>query len=138
MNVRMVDAAVQTIKEVDVLGLVVDAAEPPGKGERFVVDLVKDAPVPVFLLLNKVDLIRKPRLLPMIEFMTRFRRNGSISLLRPAASSRRRAAPHWRGRRWPVADVPQWGLHVGAHHAICGADGHGPQIWLDGHGQPGR
>jgi GTPase Era involved in 16S rRNA processing len=31
MNVRMVDAAVQTIKEVDVLGLVLDAAEPPGK-----------------------------------------------------------------------------------------------------------
>ena len=34
MNVRMVDTAVQTIREVDVLGLVVDAAEPPGKGER--------------------------------------------------------------------------------------------------------
>ncbi len=36
MNVRMVDAAVETIREVDVLGLVVDAAEPPGKGDRFV------------------------------------------------------------------------------------------------------
>ena len=46
MNVRMVDTAVQTIKEVDVLGLVVDASEPPGKGERFVVDLVKDAAAP--------------------------------------------------------------------------------------------
>ena len=35
MNVRMVDAAVETMREVDVLGLVVDAAEPPGKGDRF-------------------------------------------------------------------------------------------------------
>src|SRR5437667_9922337 len=39
MNVRMVDAAVQTIHEVDVLALVVDVAEPPGKGDRFVLDL---------------------------------------------------------------------------------------------------
>jgi GTP-binding protein Era len=67
MNVRMVDTAIDTIREVDVLGLVIDAAEPPGKGERFVLDLLKDAPAPVFLILNKVDLVRKPRLLPMIE-----------------------------------------------------------------------
>src|SRR5205814_6837814 len=32
MNVRMVDAAVDTIREVHLLGLVVDASEPPGKG----------------------------------------------------------------------------------------------------------
>src|SRR5690348_10442259 len=43
MNVRMVDAAVETIREVDVLGLVLDVAEPPGKGDRYVFDLVKDA-----------------------------------------------------------------------------------------------
>jgi GTP-binding protein len=67
MNVRMVDTAIETIREVDVLGLVIDAAEPPGKGERFVLDLLKDARAPVFLILNKVDLVRKPRLLPMIE-----------------------------------------------------------------------
>src|SRR5262244_1911685 len=34
MNVRMVDAAVDTIQEVDVLGLVVDASEPGGKGQN--------------------------------------------------------------------------------------------------------
>jgi GTP-binding protein Era len=67
MNVRMVDAAVETIREVDVLGLVVDASEPPGNGDRFVLDLVKDSRAPVFLILNKIDLIRKPRLLPMIQ-----------------------------------------------------------------------
>ena len=67
MNVRMVDAAVETIREVDVLGLVVDVTEPPGKGDRFVVDLVKDAKCPVFLILNKIDLVRKSRLLPLID-----------------------------------------------------------------------
>jgi len=67
MNVRMVDTAVDTIREVDLLGLVVDASEPAGKGTEFVMGLVKEARVPVFLILNKIDLIKKARLLPLIE-----------------------------------------------------------------------
>jgi GTP-binding protein Era len=67
MNVRMVDAAVDTIHEVDVLGLVVDVTEPPGKGDRFVLDLVKNAVAPVFLILNKIDQIKKSRLLPLMK-----------------------------------------------------------------------
>ena len=67
MNVRMVDAAVETIREVDVLGLVVDASEPSGKGDEYVLDLVKHAAAPVFLLLNKIDLMKKSRLLPILE-----------------------------------------------------------------------
>jgi GTPase len=67
MNVRMVDAAVDTIREVDVLGLVVDVTEPPGKGDRFVLDLVKHAKAPVFLILNKIDRIRKSGLLPIMR-----------------------------------------------------------------------
>jgi GTP-binding protein Era len=67
MNVRMVDAAVETIREVDVLGLVVDVNEQVGKGDRFVLDLVKRAEAPVFLILNKIDLIKKVRLLPMMQ-----------------------------------------------------------------------
>jgi GTP-binding protein Era len=67
MNVRMVDAAVGTIRDVDVLGLVVDATEPLGNGDRFVLDLLKDASAPVFLLLNKIDLMKKSRLLPLID-----------------------------------------------------------------------
>jgi GTPase len=67
MNVRMVDAAVETIKEVDVLCLVIDVTEPPGKGDQFVLDLVKHAPSPVFLVLNKIDLIKKVNLLPLMQ-----------------------------------------------------------------------
>jgi len=84
MNVRMVDAAVQTIKEVDVVGLVVDASEPPGKGERFVVDLMKDVAAPVFLILNKVDLVRKPRLLPMID---RYQQEGRFEEIIPLSAA---------------------------------------------------
>jgi GTP-binding protein Era len=67
MNVRMVDAAVATIGDVDVLGLVVDVTAPPGKGDRYVLDIVKDVKAPIFLILNKIDLIRKNRLLPLIQ-----------------------------------------------------------------------
>src|SRR3989442_4489234 len=67
MNVRMLDASVDTIREADVLALVVDATEPPGKGDRFVTDLIKGATAPVFLILNKIDLMKKSRLLPIIE-----------------------------------------------------------------------
>ena len=67
MNVRMVDAAVDTIREVDVLCLVVDVTEPPGKGDRFVLDLLKHTETPVFLILNKIDLIKKVNLLPIMQ-----------------------------------------------------------------------
>ena len=67
MNVRMVHAALDTFREVDLLVLVMDVTERPGKGDRYVLDLVKAVPGPAFLVLNKIDLIRKNRLLPLID-----------------------------------------------------------------------
>src|SRR6476646_725804 len=84
MNVRMVDAAVDTIREVDVLGLVVDVAEPAGKGDKFVLDLVKHAKAPVFLILNKIDLVKKSRLLPIIE---QFSTAGTFAEIIPLSAS---------------------------------------------------
>jgi GTP-binding protein Era len=84
MNVRMVDTALDTMSEVDVLGVVVDAAEPPGKGDRFVLDLLKDVTTPVFLILNKIDLVKKSKLLPIID---RYRQEGSIAEIIPKSAS---------------------------------------------------
>ncbi len=67
MNVRMVDAALETVREVDVVMLIVDASEASGKGDRFVLDLLWDAKIPVVLALNKIDLMKKSRLLPKID-----------------------------------------------------------------------
>ena len=84
MNVRMVDAAVDTIREVDILGLVVDVMEPPGKGDRFVLDLVKNADAPVFLILNKIDLRKKSRLLPLIQ---QYSEMGSFAEIVPLSAA---------------------------------------------------
>lgn len=67
MNVRMVDAALETLREVDVLVLLVDASVPTGKGDAFVLDLVRQVTRPVILAFNKIDLIKKSRLLPLID-----------------------------------------------------------------------
>ena len=67
MNKRMVDAAIDTLKEVDVAVLVVDAALKPGSGDAFVLDLVGKAGTSTVLVLNKIDQIDKPRLLPMMH-----------------------------------------------------------------------
>jgi GTP-binding protein Era len=71
MNVRMVDVALEAMREVDVLALVVDASAKPGSGDRFLLEVLKDARTPVILVLTKVDLIAKPRLLPLIEHYSR-------------------------------------------------------------------
>ena len=84
MNVRMVDAALETIREVDILGLVVDVSEKFGRGDRYVFDLVKDAKVPVFLILNKIDLIKKTRLLPVID---QYGREGTFAEIVPVSAA---------------------------------------------------
>src|SRR2546421_4624419 len=84
MNVRMVDAAVDTMREVDVLGLVVDVTEPPGKGDRFVLDLLKDVSAPVFLILNKIDLRKKSRLLPIIQ---QYSERGTFAEIVPVSAA---------------------------------------------------
>jgi len=84
MNVRMVDTTLDTMRAVDVLGVVVDASEPSGKGDRFVLDLLKDIKTPIFLILNKIDLIRKSKLLPIIE---RYRQEGDFAAIVPISAS---------------------------------------------------
>jgi GTP-binding protein Era len=84
MNVRMVDAAVETTRTGDVLGVVIDATEPAGKGDAYVVDLVSDVSAPVFAILNKIDLMKKPRLLPLIE---RYRDTGRFAEIIPISAA---------------------------------------------------
>ena len=67
MNRRMVDVALDAMREVDLLAVVVDVSVKPGPGDRFMLTLLKDVKTPAILALNKVDLIAKPKLLPIID-----------------------------------------------------------------------
>ena len=67
MNVRMVDAAVDTLREVDAVAIIFDASTRPGRGDEYVSGLLSGIRVPVVLVLNKVDLVAKAKLLPLIE-----------------------------------------------------------------------
>jgi GTP-binding protein Era len=67
MNQRMVDAAYDALRDADVVVWVVDATAPPGAGDAFVLQRLRLAEAPIILAINKIDLVRKPRLLPIIE-----------------------------------------------------------------------
>ena len=67
MNTRMVNLALDAMREVDVLCLVVDASVKSGPGDRYMLEVLKDVKTPVILALNKVDLIAKHRLLPIMD-----------------------------------------------------------------------
>ena len=66
LNVRMVDAALEALRDVDVVAVVVDGSEPAGGGDQFLMDLIKKTKVPRVLVLNKVDACDKASLLPRL------------------------------------------------------------------------
>ena len=72
LNRRMMGLVADALQQVDVVLLMRDATTSFGAGDRFTLDLVKEAKKPTFLLLNKIDLLKdKSRLLPMIEQYSR-------------------------------------------------------------------
>ena len=66
MNERMMESVYEALKDVDVIVHIVDASEKTGKGELYALELVKKSGKPSLLALNKIDLINKGRLLPMM------------------------------------------------------------------------
>ena len=83
MNVRMVDQAVEAIKQMDVSLVMVDASVSSGAGDRFVLELLGTADGPVVLALNKIDLIAKHRLLPIMD---RYQKAYEFSALVPISA----------------------------------------------------
>lgn len=63
----MVKAAEGTLKEVDAIFFVVDATETFGAGEKYILEQLKNTNRPVILLINKIDLLEKTDILPIIE-----------------------------------------------------------------------
>jgi GTP-binding protein Era len=68
LNRRMMAQALDSLSTSDLILLIIDATQAAGSGDRFALGLLKESSTPIFLLPNKVDLLRdKSRLLPLIE-----------------------------------------------------------------------
>ncbi|MFO7694665.1 MAG: GTPase Era, partial [Vicinamibacterales bacterium] len=78
LNVRMVDVAVQSISQADVVCAVADATEAVGGGDQYLGRLLGRGAAPTVLALNKIDRVGKPALLPLIEHWSRLARFEDI------------------------------------------------------------
>lgn len=67
MNRRMLHTVYEGLRDVDLVLMVTDASVSIGAGENFVLETVKKAQAPTILLLNKIDKIAKPALLPIMQ-----------------------------------------------------------------------
>ena len=72
MNRRMVETATRSISQGDVIVWLVEVDESPGPGDRFIHGLLGKTGRPVVLVLNKIDVVKKPKILPVIEAWSRF------------------------------------------------------------------
>ena len=63
----MVNTAYSALKGVDAVLFVVNAAEKMGPGDRLIMERIQNVKVPVFLVINKIDLVKPDDLLPIIE-----------------------------------------------------------------------
>ena len=67
MNRHMVRFATDALREGDVVALLVDCTTSFGSGDAYLLDLLARIDAPRIAVLNKIDLVAKPRLLPRIE-----------------------------------------------------------------------
>lgn len=64
---RMNKEAADVIQGVDLIYLVVDASVPYAKGDEFVLNMVKNTGLPVFLVLNKMDKMQPEKIVKVIQ-----------------------------------------------------------------------
>ena len=63
----MVGVAVKTLNEVDIAVWLVEPTDYIGAGERHIIEQLKKTKCPVFLVINKIDTVKRDQLLPFID-----------------------------------------------------------------------
>lgn len=63
----MVNLAEETLTDTDLILFMINANEKIGPGDRFIINMLKRVKTPVFLIVNKVDLISEEDIFPIIE-----------------------------------------------------------------------
>lgn len=67
LETRMNKQATDVIQGVDLIYLVIDGSVPFGKGDEYVLNVVKNAHLPVFLILNKVDKMDQKKIIKNLQ-----------------------------------------------------------------------
>jgi len=62
-----VNIATDTLRTVDILLFLVEAPIGVHRDDRFIIESLKHASIPAILVINKMDLVKKPELLPLID-----------------------------------------------------------------------
>jgi GTP-binding protein Era len=92
LNVRMMDHVRSSLTEADVIALIVDASEPFGKGDEYVIEMLRQAgDTTRFAILNKIDKLKKQKLLPIIQHYSSL---GLFDEIVPIAAASGDAVPH--------------------------------------------
>ncbi|AUJ26237.1 MULTISPECIES: GTPase Era [Virgibacillus] len=63
----MVKTAINTLNEVDAILFMINAEEGYGKGDQYILDRLQKVDKPVYLIVNKIDLVHPDKLLPLID-----------------------------------------------------------------------
>ena len=83
LNEFMVAAAKDAFRSADILLLVVEAAEGVHRDDQLILESLKNTGLPVILLINKIDLVRKKNILPVID---QFQQSFSFSEIIPISA----------------------------------------------------
>ncbi|MGZ5468948.1 MAG: GTPase Era [Candidatus Aminicenantales bacterium] len=67
LNKRMMNFVYSALETSDLVCLLIDATEKFGHGDEYVLETLRKVKTPVYLLINKVDIVRKDTVLPIIE-----------------------------------------------------------------------
>ncbi|MBU4126075.1 MAG: GTPase Era [Proteobacteria bacterium] len=71
LNIRIVDVALSALADVDLILIVLDVTNPDPESEQLLIKRLEKQKGPVILVLNKIDLIKKPELLVIIDKWTK-------------------------------------------------------------------
>lgn len=63
----MMRVAKKTLSEIDAIMFMVNVNEDIGRGDEYIMEMLKNVKTPIFLVLNKIDLVHPDTLMPKIE-----------------------------------------------------------------------
>ncbi|MDH4220349.1 MAG: GTPase Era, partial [Candidatus Aminicenantes bacterium] len=67
LNKRMMNFVYSALETSDLICLLIDATLRFGHGDQFVIETLKNISTPIILLINKVDIVKKEKILPLID-----------------------------------------------------------------------